>query len=333
MGLNQESVTRIGIAGGGRIVREVHSLILRRMPGVRVVAVADPDPVALAWCAAAFAPDPFQGCSSVEELLELDLDGVIVASPTGEHGRHARQVLSAGKALYLEKPIAATMEEAETVAAMDHGRAAMGFNYRCHPMHQQARQKIAAGDWGRIHTARSHFSFAPRELPPWKRLRSSGGGVLLDLGSHHLDLLMYLLGRNPVRVRAWIQSVQSEQDTARLELEFPEGIRADCFYSFCSQERDIIELTGDGAGARPRILNRYAPLRSPLLPLSRWFAFQRERLQSPWKEVSFRVSLAAWIDAVRGQAPYLTTLADGLCSMRIIAAAERSARTGEVILV
>ena len=320
----------VGVVGLGQLAREVHLPLLRRMPQVRVEALADPSAEALRQCLPlATGARSYSSCEAL--LAEARVDAVLIASPTGEHARQAESVLAAGKALYLEKPIAATLKDGCDVASAASRRKAaamMGFNYRFHPLIQSAKRKIERIGPGRLQDVRSDFSIAPRPLPTWKQKRSTGGGVLLDLGSHHFYLLSYLLDARVETVSARIWSERTEGDCATLELTFENGVRAKCSYSFCRVEKDELEFKSENGRI---LIDRYAPLRFPLWPVSDFAAYQRERLRSPWKEVSFGRSLAAWVTAVqRREQPPLTT-EDGLEALRVVLGAEQSALEAQPI--
>jgi myo-inositol 2-dehydrogenase / D-chiro-inositol 1-dehydrogenase len=325
-----DSVVRVGIVGLGQLSREVHLPILRTLPQVTVEAIADPDYHAASRCRE-LAPQA-RIYSSIKDLLrEAPVDAVLVASPTGEHTGHAGQVLDAGKALYLEKPLASTLEAGRALVQMAEGAgppAMMGFNYRFHPRVARCLAQRPQS----IRCVRSAFSIAPRPVPAWKQKRASGGGVLLDLASHHFDLLRLLLGARPESVEARVWSERTEDDCCEVELTFDNGVQAFGSYSLCGTERDTIEI--EPAGSRnPIVLNRYAPLRYPLLPIGEFIEYQWERRRSPWKEVSFRRSLCAWIESVRSGKTPPVTLADGLESLRVVAAAEESAHKGERVSI
>jgi myo-inositol 2-dehydrogenase / D-chiro-inositol 1-dehydrogenase len=315
---------QVGIVGLGQLVREVHLPILRQLQSTRVVAIADPYPAAVQQCLP--MAEEARAYSSLDALLEDDcVEAVLVASPSGEHAWQAQRVLAAGKALYLEKPIGSTAEEGRAVAlaaARAAAPATMGFNYRFHPLIQRARHSLQQGKFGRVKSVRSCFSISPRPLPAWKQKRSSGGGVLLDLASHHFDLLRHLLGAEVTAVSARIWDERSEADCCEAELVFENGVQAQCSFSFCGQERDSLELIG--ANGRMAI-DRYAPLRYPISPLPEFVSYQLERRRSPWKEVSYRRSLQAWTEAIRGRRQPAVTLNDGLHALRIVLAAEQSA--------
>ena len=317
-------VLGIGIAGLGQLSREVHLPILATIPGIRIHAIADPDPGAIERCK--HLARGAQCYSSLEGLLEDDsVHAVLVASPTAEHAVQARRVLAAGKALYLEKPLASTLAEGTELlkwAAAARRPVMIGFNYRFHPLVARARHLAAAHPFCR---ARSVFSIAPRPLPGWKQKRSSGGGVLLDLGSHHFDLLRFLLNAEVVTVNARVWSERTEDDCCEVKLDFDNGAQAQGLYSFCRTEEDVLAMTGSHGGIE---INRYAPLGFPFWPLGDLLSYQLERRRSPWREVSFRRSLQAWIDCVRSGSTPPVTVHDGLASLRVVAAAEESTRTG-----
>jgi predicted dehydrogenase len=294
--------------------------------------VADPSSVALDRCSA--LSEGGRKFDSLDELLaDGQADAVLIASPTGEHGWQAQRVLAAGKAIYLEKPISSSLDEGTRVvlaAAQATVPAMMGFNYRFHPLVQRAKRAIENKQLTRIRQVRSCFSIAARPLPAWKQERASGGGVLLDLASHHFYLMLYLLGVPVVTVTARIWSERSEDDCCQAELTFENGVRADCFYSFCRHEQDKLELTAENGRIS---VDRYAPLRYPMWPAADFMAYQSERLHSPWKEVSFRRSLSSWIQAVRGCDKAPITMADGFEVLQVVLAAEQSALCGTPVEV
>ncbi len=318
---------RLGIVGCGQLVREVHLPILSRMTTVQVFALADPNPASLEACAS-LAPKAVH-FSSIEKLLALpQLDAVLVASPSAEHAHHAIAVLNADKALYLEKPMASSLPEARLILAAagpNNQPAMMGFNYRFHPLVQIAREQLRGRS---VDEVRSIFSIAPQPLPGWKQHRASGGGALLDFGSHHLDLLSYILDQRITAVEAGITSQRSEHDTATLQIHLASGTRASGFYSFCATEQDSIEIQSGSLNIR---IERYHPLNFPLSPLAKFVHYQLDRLRSPWHEVSFHLSLAAWCHSIQiGSLPPVT-LNDGYNTMRAIHAAESSAISGNIV--
>ena len=84
-------------------------------------------------------------------------------------------------------------------------------------------------------------------MPAWRRRRVTGGGVLLELASHHIDQLRWLLGDEVAWVNASLRSEQSEQDAARLDLSMTRGVEVQSFFSFRAGLTDCMEFIGEEA--------------------------------------------------------------------------------------
>src|SRR5215203_3111260 len=198
------SPLRIGVIGCGQIARGIHLPVLGRIPDARVVALAEPVEASRA-AAIAMAP----GARSFSDYRELiqggGLDAVVICAPPHLHAPSAIAAFEAGLHVYLEKPLAPSLAEGQRI--VDAWRRArrvgmMGFNFRFHPQAERMRQRLRAGDVGTPLGVRTVFSILPHELPEWKRTRDTGGGVLLDLASHHIDLVHHLLDDPVARVYA-----------------------------------------------------------------------------------------------------------------------------------
>jgi myo-inositol 2-dehydrogenase / D-chiro-inositol 1-dehydrogenase len=347
------SRVRTALVGCGSLGRLVHLPILVSLPGSRLIAFADADPHALAE-GAKIAPDAARFADHRELLTRGDLDAVIVALPTALHVPVGIDVLAAGKHLYLEKPIAPTLREADRLVecwrASDH-LGVIGFNYRFHPLYRRLQAMIRDGAIGNVVAMRTVFSAATDPLPEWKKRRDTGGGALLDLGIHHIDLIRFLLGREIRSVSAQLRETHSEDDRVSLDLEIDGGIVVQSLFAFAAVEEDRIEVYGEagkltvdrhhslaverrpprvgstraarlGLGYRgPRLREMLA---SPLLP---------QRLQAPTAEPSFRASLAHFVAAVGGLRAPSPDLDDGFRALEVVAAATRAAADGTRVLV
>ena len=134
-------------------------------------------------------------------------DAVFVCTQSDSHGSLARLALEAGCAVFVEKPLTHTLEDAEAlaaVAARSGKPVACGYTLAYVPIFAAARHAIAAGAIGRVRQARSSMylsqTFGPRKGWMYDPSRS-GGGVLANVSSHLLFLLQWCLG-GPVEVRA-----------------------------------------------------------------------------------------------------------------------------------
>ena len=114
----------------------------------------------------------------------------------------------------------------------------IGFSYRFNPLHQEVRRHLQAEKLGKLVAVRSVFTTPPRRVPEWKQKRESGGGALLDLASHHVDLLRFWFNEEVHEVYANIRSQRVEADTATLELRLTNGLLVQSFFSTSSVDDD-----------------------------------------------------------------------------------------------
>jgi predicted dehydrogenase len=346
--VNREPRLRVGLIGCGRIARIVHLGTLLGLPGVELVAIAEAD-LERRREAAATAPGTVAFSDYTRLLESADVEAVVIALPTHLHAAAAVAALERGVHVYVEKPLARGLEEgAEVLAAWRASGAvgASGFNFRCHPLHMEARTRIAGGDIGKPLAMSGLFCAAPRTVPEWKTARATGGGVLLDLASHHVDLARFLLGSEPSEAGCELRSVRSEDDTAALTIRMDDGVLMQGLYSTTSAEADRIEVHGDEgrlvidrygssalerAGAR-RGFSRGDRLRGAARLVVATPRRLRHALAAP-TDPSFRASLCAFTDAVRSAGAPPADLLDGYRSLAVVVAAERSARDGRRIRI
>jgi myo-inositol 2-dehydrogenase/D-chiro-inositol 1-dehydrogenase len=331
---------RFGVIGCGVIAYWAHLRELRHLKNAILVAAADPDAGARQR-ASQLAHVPVYEHS--EELLQRDdIDAVVISAPTHLHAQLAVAAAKARKNLYLEKPIAATAQDAHCViaAAQEAGvSAAIGFNRRVHPLFEQARALIAAGRIGRIRAVLSTFCepASPDLMPVWKRQRPTGGGVLLDLASHHVDLVRWFLSCEATAVDARLSTEISEDDSAWLRLSMADGTEVSSFFSFRAGLADSLEFIGERGTLRVdrhrrslsvRIGRRfgYGVKNHLSFPGREVLAYQMVRLLRPSYDPSYRRALAAFVELLHGGERRLATLDDGLRSLLTVLAAEQSAR-------
>jgi predicted dehydrogenase len=198
-------IGQLGYGGIGKI----HTLAYRSipyyypgaLPEIRLAAVCTSNPKSAAKAAqeGGFA----RGYSSIEELAADPAVTVIDCSlPNFAHKEAIRVALAAGKHIYCEKPLAVDGPEAMEMAAMAQGattKIGMTFNYRFIPAMTRAKALIDEGALGRVYSFQLlylHTGYQDESRPlSWRMDKGrSGGGALLDLGSHIIDLTRYLLG-------------------------------------------------------------------------------------------------------------------------------------------
>jgi predicted dehydrogenase len=185
---------RIGFLGVGWIGRHRMQAILAT-GAVEAAAIADPSPEMMAE-AQRFAPEAAQ-VGGLEEMLGLGLDGVVIATPSALHAAQTIQALQAGAAVFCQKPLGRTA--AEVRDAVDAARRAdrllgVDLSYRFTEGMRRIRQAVAEGELGRIYAADLVFHNAYGPDKPWFRDPAlSGGGCVMDLGVHLVDLALWAL--------------------------------------------------------------------------------------------------------------------------------------------
>ncbi len=334
---------KVGLIGCGRIAMQAHLRNLARMPDVDLVAFADTDAARLRE-AARLAPGAL-AFNSYEELLDkTDVRGVIICVPNMLHAKTAIAALERGVHVYLEKPLATSSVDARSVIGAWQRAGVvgmMGFNYRFNKLYESLRARIHSGVLGRLLLARSTFSTTAKDLPEWKLLRRNGGGVLLDLASHHLDLSRYFFAQEVSEVFAEIQSRRSEADSASLQIRLADGMMIQSFFSTSAVEEDSFEIYGErGKLSVNRYLSldvrmtettldgfRLNQLQHGLRSLAR-APYLLEKVRAPAREPSYHTALLRFASAVRSGEQLKPDFFDGYYNLNLIEAAERSSETG-----
>ena len=319
------------------------------MRDVVISAVVDPDPE---WRAQALAISPqANGFERLDQLWdETPVDAVIISAPTADHAAVAMQAIERSVHVYAEKPLASDPADAMALVSAWKNRTTpgdqapvgmVGFNYRFHPLYPQARKLLAEGAVGRPLMVSTVFSSSVSILNDWRARRRSGGGVLLDLGSHHVDLVYFLLGEDVTQVRAQTSSVHGEDDTATLQMRLRNDVLVSSVFSFGSVDIDRIEIFGDRAILR---IDRYLSTACEILPRDGQHARLRQvlnalsflwrprailwKLGAPGNDPSYRAALQQFVESCRAGTPSTPDFDDGLRSLHVISAAERATREG-----
>jgi len=196
MTTSPEGALRAGVVGLGMMGRNHVRVWDELVDGVDLVAVADPDPRARAQGTAGRRARGFEDAERM--LAEEGLDLVSVVAPTSLHLAATLAAFEAGANVLVEKPIAATRDEAEAMieAAAAAGRMlTVGHIERFNPAIRELRRRLGEGELGRI------FQISATRLGPFPaRIRDVG--VIVDLAPHDLDIMRFLVGSEPVRIYA-----------------------------------------------------------------------------------------------------------------------------------
>lgn len=194
----------IGAGGRGKLVNYAH----RPEEGVRVVAAADVRPQPLEEFKQRYGSDVFVTNDYRALLARDDVDAVFVTSPDFLHEEQAVAALEAGKAVYLEKPMAITIEGCDRILATARRTGVklyLGHNMRHFPMIRAMKKLIDDGAIGEVKAGwcRHFVSYGgDAYFKDWHADRRLSTGLLLQKGAHDLDVLHWLCGGYSQRVSA-----------------------------------------------------------------------------------------------------------------------------------
>jgi predicted dehydrogenase len=235
-----------------------------------VVAIADPSPQ---MCSEAQSAAPGAVVfDSFEGLLSADLDGVVIATPSALHAEQSIAALERGLAVFCQKPLGRTAEEARRVVEAARERdllLSVDFSYRFTEAVQRIRERIASGEIGRVYAADLVFHNAYGPDKDWfYDPQRSGGGCVMDLGIHLVDLALWVLdfpavegvtsrlfaggeplGAQPERVEDYA--------TARLDLEGGAAVQLACSWNLPAGQDAVISASffGTEGGIEMRNVN------------------------------------------------------------------------------
>lgn len=339
-------MVNLTIVGFGTLAHSVYGPVIAGLtPHARLAGVIEVDPGRQEKARISLPGVPFYDLLS-DQISAETIDGVLIATPPTTHADLAVEAFEAGLGVYVEKPLAADSTDGRRI--VDAWRKAgtvgmVGFNYRFNSIVRDLERALATGEVGTVVAVRTFFGLAADEIPAWKSQRASGGGALLDLASHHIDLLRYLFQTEVRTVDCQIRSDRTEEDNASLTLTLESGVVAQVCVSLSSVEEDRVEIYGSRGklvydrynSERLQRTGRYpGQIRRQLLA-NRLMSFVPgrdvgEKLRSPLREVSFPRAIRRFVEAVATEKPGSPDIEDGWRSLQVILAAERAHREGRM---
>lgn len=300
----------IGLVGCGRLAELGYLPALRAARGVRLVAVADPDPARRAHLAA-LARDggrPVRTGSHAADLLDAPLDGIVLATPATAHLPDAALAAEAGVPALVEKPPAPDAGTAARLAALTPPPR-LGFNRRFDPRTARLSAVARAAGWV---DAEIVLHYRRRS---W-RAHTIADDALLDLGPHVVDLARWITGGEVTAVTAEAVTERS----AALHLDLTHGrARVACATDRPHREQVVLRTAGGRRLVDDRVGGVVAGLRARVTGCGRPHPLA----------ASLTAQVEAWATVLRGGAdPTLGTGRDGVAVMAAVDAARASARDG-----
>ncbi|MBQ8907066.1 MAG: Gfo/Idh/MocA family oxidoreductase [Clostridia bacterium] len=193
-----KKTVKVGIIGCGGIGTGKHMPSLKKVEGCEMVAFCDIIPERAEKAAKEFGTPDARVYTDYKELLKEDLDAVHVCTPNRSHSFITVDALEAGKHVMCEKPMAINSAEAKKMldAAKRMGKIlTIGYQSRFRPDSQYMKAEAEAGTFGEIYYAKA-TALRRRAVPTWGVFLNEyeqGGGPLIDIGTHALDLTLWMM--------------------------------------------------------------------------------------------------------------------------------------------
>jgi predicted dehydrogenase len=191
----------VGIAGCGAIAFSKHLPSLRKLAQVRIKGLYDRNRFKAENARRDFGDDSTQVHGTFEDLIADDrIDVVHVCTNNASHASMTIAALEAGKHVMCEKPMARNAEEARAMleaARRTRKKLSISFQNRFRPEVQYLRALCENAELGDIYFAKAH-AVRRRAVPTWGSFHNKtiqGGGCLIDIGSHALDLALWMMGK------------------------------------------------------------------------------------------------------------------------------------------
>jgi predicted dehydrogenase len=290
--------------------------------------------------------------SSIEDLLNSAIDAVYVASPVNMHLEHAVASAKAGKHVFSEKPLGLTVAEAEKMikTCKDYGvNLGTGLMMRFIAQHQAALKLIQDGKLGKPVYGRAQLSCWYPPIPGAFRQypKLGGGGSLVDMGSHCIDLLEMFFGKVKsvsCFINNSVHDYESE-DSALVSLFFENGAMGSVDSYFCipdNSSKNILELYGSKGSiiAKGTIGQGSAGEMTAYLEgdVSGYDARQTRNAAdgiviNPIPVNPYLAEIEEFSNAILQKRDPVNNASIGLQSQRVIAACYESAKTGKAVIV
>ncbi|MBA4384928.1 MAG: inositol 2-dehydrogenase [Anaerolinea sp.] len=334
--MSNPKVIRVGVIGAGRIGKIHAGNLATRIPGVEVVAIADPNMEAARELA-----ENLHVASYYEDYRKIlddkSIDAVAICSSTDTHARFMIEAAEAGKHIFCEKPVDHSLEkiDAALAAVKKAGvKCQIGFNRRFDPNFKKVRQMVNEGKVGEVQILR--ITSRDPAPPPVSYVKVSGG-MFLDMTIHDFDMARYLSGSEVVEVFAaggvMVDPGIGEAgdiDTAVITLKFANGAIGtidNCRKAVYGYDQRVEVFGSKGMVAvANNTANSSVYSNEDGVVSEKPLYFFLERYMD-----SFIAEMADFIDAVREDKPTPVTALDGRKPVVIAMAANKSLKENRAV--
>ena len=234
----------LGIIGCGWVTETLHLPVVRQLSAVRLHSACDTRDERLRLVERRFGV-PRLYSDWTDLVIDPDLDAALIATPGDSHLSIATAALAAGKHVLVEKPLALTVADAESLAKQARTAkvvSMVGLNFRFHPLARALKATIERGAIGRplaVFTTQMSGQGQRVCVTGYENSPQRGGGVFYDKAVHVLDLLRFLFDCEVESGRATARSEMHQHDSAAVEMVLANGVQVVGYFS----DRAIADVT------------------------------------------------------------------------------------------
>lgn len=335
---DRKQALKIAVIGVGSMGRN-HARVFKELENAELVAVVDTNPEL------AESISRHYGCRGytdhMQMLEETRPEAVTIAAPTAEHLALAVDSLQKQVHVLIEKPIAATLEQAVTIietAARNNCHLMVGHIVRFNPAIRDLKRRLDDGELGRI------YQVTCRRIGPFpERIRDVG--VVIDLAPHDLDIMRYLIGSDPIRVYAeTAQRIHTAHEDLLVGLlRFPGNITGGVEINWLSPSkiREILVLGEAGLFKVDDLTQDLYFYENSALGMPPWHGLlnlkgvsEGEMRRYPiQRQEPLKAELNSFIHAVLNNEPVPVSGEDGMAALKLALALVESGRTHQVITI
>ncbi|GMV53646.1 MAG: gfo/Idh/MocA family oxidoreductase [Chlorobi bacterium] len=326
------------LVGAGNIAQSIHLPVLTEMPKVKVQAIVDRQ-IAKAKLVAEKHAIPYAFRSLTEALKLPDIHGVVITSSTDAHCEHALESIAAGKAVFIERPAARTMDETVQIkmAADAAGTMVMvGMNHRFRQDVAMMKNAIDRGEIGKLFYIKAGWVKQRSNDSRWMASSDkSGGGVLMDLGVSVVDLILHVLDFSKVRsvtASTFNQETKAVEDIAIAMLQFQDGAVATIEASWSLMRTEDLYYCNVFGKKGSVYMNPFKLVKKDGATFSTTHPAPTRHQQSLYRK-SYEAELRHFVSAIQGIIPPVSSISDAVERMRIIDALYASASLNREIVI
>lgn len=320
---------RVAIVGCGGI-SHAHGNAWRDIPEIEIVGACDEKIESLSRFATTYSVE--NTYKDLRHMLEKQQpDILVIATWPSSHLKNVLEAVRCGvKGILVEKPIAVNTSQLEQMIQVTEGAGILmmeAFMYRHHPLTLAVREKVAEGAIGDVRYARSTFSTGLTDRTNWRLRGELGGGAVMDLGCYCINIIRYLIGREPESVWATgkYEAMNCVWETLIGTLDFGDGVTGQFDCSFGWTWRECYEITGT---------------EGTIFVKSAWGNSEGESHFTVNGETNivtgvnpYATEILNLCESVVNGTPLLLPISDALGNMRVIDALHESAHTGQRIRI